>query len=838
MDIISGVVERITYHNAENGWTVLKLKAKGQKNLIPVVAYQSKVFAGATVELQGEWGSHPKYGEQFKAQVVQELKPASASALEKYLGSGLIYGVGPKTAKRIVQYFGDQTLDVFDDEMDRLMEVPGIAQTKLRQIRSSWEEHRSIRNVMLFLQEYGVSTLFAVKIFKQYEHEAIDLVKENPYRLSKDIYGIGFFSADKIALAMGFAADSPQRVQAAVKHCLDSSRDQGHCYLTRMQISEGLKGLIALNDEQLISEQLRLLEQENELAYRDIDDEGENVRCYYAKSLYFDELNTANAVRKLNRRLATDMDRIKRWLNRYNEAQPFPLSSEQYECTASICGFQFSILTGGPGCGKTTATKAIVSLAKAMGKNVLLAAPTGRAAQRMSEVIGLEAKTIHRLLVFDPSNGGFKKGKEDPLETDFLIVDECSMLDISLTASLLDAVPPNAQVLFIGDVDQLPSVGAGNVLKDLIESQTVPCFRLTQIFRQGRESKIITYAHQINQGILPTPPSPVHQPSLWQGGSDCLFIDSEEANQEQARFIRKVREVMKNTLDDSESETIVQEEKGVYKSLNKKENDYFAEHISEEELGQLKQNGGRAYVFNIPEKFLRADIPSLLQTRTEAEALGLVLDKVHPWSSLNYGFTANDMLLRLYGKTIPQKVGSGEIQILTPMTRGSLGTHNINQLIQETYNPHKEGKAFVQLGDRLFRVGDRVIQRKNNYDLEVFNGDIGNICSIDHENDEIAVQFGKEPNSRIVAYRKESLIELELAYAITIHKSQGSEFDYVIIPVATQHFKMLYRNLIYTGLTRAKKMAVFVGSRKALALCVRNVDNRKRQTYLKALLKK
>ncbi|BDD11451.1 hypothetical protein FUAX_38830 (plasmid) [Fulvitalea axinellae] len=838
MEILRGVVERVTFHSPDTGWSVLRVTPQGQAGkVVTVTVHQSKVFAGATVDFEGAWTEHPKYGEQFKAEKVTERKPASASALEKYLGSGLIYGVGPVTAKRIVKHFGDKTLDVFEDNIERLMEVPGIAKTKLDQISGAWNEHRSIRDVMMFLQEYGVSTLFAVKIFKQYEHEAISIVKKNPYRLSYDIYGIGFFSADRIALAMGFAKDSPLRVGAAIKHVLNSSREEGHCYLTRDQILEGVKELIAVDDPDLVLEQLKEQEINDEIRYRDVkeDEAKDPTWCYYAKSLYYDEANTATVIKSLVKPLAIDKKRVENWLERYCATQPFPLSDEQRRSVAGIVANQFSVLTGGPGCGKTTTTKTIVKLAVAMGLQVTLAAPTGRASQRMSEVIGQEARTIHRLLVWDPSNGRFKKNAEDTLDTDFLIVDECSMLDISLSASLLDAVPPKARVLFIGDADQLPSVGAGNVLKDIIASGAVPCFHLTQIFRQGKESEIITYAHEINKGKTPRPESPIHVPNVWSQNVDCLFVDSEEATQEQAGFIRKIRGVMKNVIQDT-GNSFVQEEPGVYKSVIQDEaGDYYTEEISEEEISEIRHRGAKAYIFNVPERFVKADVGELLQSETDAEALRQVIGKVHPWSSLGYGFTATEMIHRLYAKTIPERKGPLEIQILSPMTRGSLGTRNLNTMIQERCNPASDGKPTLNVGDRKFRPGDRVIQRRNNYDLEVFNGDIGKVERVDTEEMRMEVRFtGGE--SRLVEYKKESLIELDLAYGITIHKSQGSEFDVVIIPVATQHFKMLYRNLIYTGLTRARKLAIFVGSRKALSMAVRNIDTSQRQTYLKVLL--
>ncbi len=834
-----GVVERITFHSEETGWSVLRVSPQGRPNeQTTVTVHQGKVFAGATLEFHGVWTNHPKFGEQFKASNVIERKPASASALEKYLGSGLIYGVGPKTAKKIVKHFGEETLEIFEDNIERMTEVPGIAKGKLSKIKESWTEHREIRNVMMFLQEYGVSTLYAVKIFKTYGQKAIEIVSENPYQLSKDIYGIGFFSADRIALSLGFEKDSPKRVEAAVKHVLAASRDEGHCFLTLPQILEAVDKLIAIKDQDLIQSCLVSLEEEKEISVRAIDQHGELVRCFYNKTLFFDEETTASKTLEfIQRTLRVDEQKVWDWLNRFNAQQEFPLSDEQAESVAGVVSQPFSILTGGPGCGKTTTTKAIVRLAQAMGKEVLLAAPTGRAAQRMGEVIGMEAKTIHRLLVFDPVNMGFKKNEEDTLDCDFLIVDECSMLDISLTASLMKAVPKKAQVLFIGDVDQLPSVGAGNVLKDLIESTKVPVYRLTQVFRQAQESKIITFAHNINSGESPKVDSPFHDTKVWEKGIDCLFVDSEEASMEQSQFIRKVSKVMKETAQ-SGGQVFVKKEEGAKVQYQRLDGDDLSlNQVQEEEVEYSRQSIEPSYLFQIPQKFLRADVSSLLQSNSQADALKAIMKNVHPWSSLRYGMTATEMVVHLYTKTIREKLGANrEIQVLSPMTRGSLGTKNLNMLLQAKSNPPSASKPEIRLGDKLFRQGDRVIQRRNNYELEVFNGDIGKILAVDPEEMELLVAFKTKEGVREIAYGREYLNELDLAYAITIHKSQGSEFDVVILPILSQHFTMLYRNLIYTGLTRAKKMALFVGSRKALGLAVRNVDNRARQTYLRELV--
>ena len=498
-----------------------------------------------------------------------------------------------------------------------------------------------------------------------------------------------------------------------------------------------------------------------------------------------------------------------------NQTKHISLSDEQADAAIGIVCQKFSILTGGPGCGKTTATLVIVKLIEAMGLKVLLAAPTGRAAQRMMDVIGKESKTIHRLLGWQ--GGKFKSDEETPLKTDFLIIDECSMLDINLTASLLKAVPKNAQVLFIGDSDQLPSVGAGNVIKDIIASESVPCFRLTKIFRQAQESLIIKYAHQINQGNTPWIKSPFKKPEIWKEKTDCLFLDSDEATKEQISFISRVKRFY--DLKQTELENNISDKSDG--------SDFFEFRVQEPVIPYETE-------ITIPKKFEHVNLEKVYQAETKIEELFSVLKKVHPWSSLHYGFSALDVVRKLYQEWIPKYYGDCEIQILSPMTRGSLGTISLNKVIQETSNPYTEGKRQLKVGERIFRIGDRVIHRRNNYDLGVFNGDIGVIQDIDNVDLTCSVAFC--PDNRLVHYKQNDIMELDLAYAITIHKSQGSEFEVVIIPILTQHFKMLFRNLIYTGITRAKKLAVFVGTRRALAMAVKNQDISKRQTALQELL--
>jgi exodeoxyribonuclease V alpha subunit len=814
-ETIVGIVDRVTFHNPDSGWSVLRVSpfnAPNQQDT--VIVHQTQVFAGATMEFHGSWTVHPKFGRQFKAAKAVERKPATTAALEKYLGSGLIKGVGPKTAQKIVKHFGENTLEVFEGEIERLTEVPGIAQKKLEMITSAWIEHRAIREVMMFLQSHGISTLFAVRIYKEYGDNAIEYVTEDPYRLAGDFYGIGFFSADKVAQSIGLALDSPERITAAIRHVLAASREFGHCYLAQSQIREQVKELIGIDLGDRLEGLLDRMEKDGHLRVREIvAPDGRIERCFYSKSLYYDELYVAEKISVLNQPCKVDGKRVERWVDRFCQIKGISLSYEQAEAVKGIVSNRFSILTGGPGCGKTTTTLVLVKLLEAMKLKVLLAAPTGRAAQRMMDVIGRESKTIHRLLEWQVSK--FNRNSENPLDVDFLIVDECSMLDISLTASLFKAVPNQSQVLFIGDADQLPSVGAGNVLRDLIAAGALPCFRLTKIFRQAQESLIIRYAHQINSGEMPRIDSPFKRPELWTANCDCLFMDSDEATKEQLGFVNKVKNHYQSASHKDADDAEIDEELYHFR-VNEPLVPYETELV-------------------IPEKFRHVNLDKVIEARTGVEELLAVLKKVHPWSSLRYGLTAAEVTRNLYVDWIPKYFGNDmEIQILSPMTRGSLGTVSLNQMIQDAVNPPLPGKAQIQVGERIFRVGDRVIHRRNNYNLGVFNGDIGVIRRIDNEALTCVVSFF--PDQRDVEYQREDIPELDLAYAITIHKSQGSEFGAVIMPVLTQHFKMLFRNLIYTGLTRARKLAVLVGTRKALAMAVTNQDTSQRQTYLKELI--
>jgi len=815
-ETLRGIVSRVTYHNPDNGWSVLRVNPfDNMQEQVTVTVHQTKVFAGATMEFHGAWTVHPQFGRQFRADEAIERKPATTAALEKYLGSGLIKGVGPQTARRIVRHFGNDTLEVFENRISRLREVHGIAARKLAVIEAAWQEHRMVREVMSFLQGHGISTLFAVRIYKKYGERAIEMVLADPYRLANDFYGIGFFSADKVALSIGLATDSRQRLVAAVKHVLAAAREQGHCYLTADQVDVGIRQLLDMDCSDLLDSILEQMQMENHLRTRNlINGDGHPVQCFYSKSLYYEEEEVAARLKSLTGPVQIDQRRAAAWIDRYCQSRGISLSDEQALAVEQIVAQRCSVLTGGPGCGKTTTTLVIVRLLEAMHRTVLLAAPTGRAAQRMGEVIGREAKTIHRLLEWQ--NGGFQRNAENPLQTDFLIVDECSMLDISLTSSLLKAVPDSCQLLLIGDADQLPSVGAGNVLRDIILSGAIPVFRLTKIFRQASESLIIRYAHQINSGEIPAISSPFKSPAAWQDGTDCLFLDADEATREQLEFIVRVKRTFNWQLPELEG-------------LLSTGSSPFEFRTAEAVTSAADQD------FVLPAKFRHVDLEKLRQAAGPVEELKAVLARIHPWSTLHYGLTALDAIVRLYREWIPKyQEEGGEIQILCPMVRGTLGTANVNSVIQRVVNPPRDGCPELQVGERIFRMGDRVIHRRNNYDLGVFNGDIGRIDAIDNEELTCTVCFF--PDNRKVTYQRDDIVELDLAYAITIHKSQGSEFSTVIIPVLNQHFKMLYRNLIYTGLTRARRLAIFVGTRKALAMAIRQQDPLRRQTALGQLL--
>lgn len=733
---VVGIVERIIFNNKDNGYHILNVELPNSDNII-VNAYHPIIHAGLTYEFIGDWSVHPTYGKQMKAKSVFEVPPNTKEGLKAYLSSSFFPGIGPVIAGRIIGHFKDDVIRIFNEDIDKLLLVPGISPKKLEAIKKSWEDNDEINDVMMFLQQFGISTVYAAKIYKHYGKGCVQKIRENPYTLARDVKGIGFKYADKIALEVGVEPDSEARIRACIMHILESGSLDGHCYLLEEQITIKSTELLGVDIRDRVSNILKYMVQDVEIVIFTIEDEP--IR-YYSKKLYYQENACANVVGRLllgNVDAEVDESMI---LKGYRGVE---LSEEQKNGVFGIINKGISILTGGPGTGKSTMTKAVVAALLNLNKSIALAAPTGRASQRMTEVIGMQASTVHRLLGWDPENYGFLHNEKNPLWCDFLIIDESSMLDISLASCILKAVPDGCQVLFIGDVDQLPPVGPGSFFKDLIDSKVVPSYKLTQIFRQGKESEIISYAHKINNGEHPNINSPLTEPSIWKDGTDCMFIDSGLA-----------------------------------------------------EDGKPKSEYAN-------------------------------------WSSLRYGMDVIDMTKNLYIETIKKYHNTTDIQILIPMKISDIGTIRVNDIIQEAVNPKNKNKNQIALKDRVFREGDKVIHTVNNYEIEVFNGDIGWINSIDEVSGTAEIKFG---DNRVVKYKKIDMMELELAYAITIHKSQGSEFDCAIIPIMNQYSRMLYRNLVYTGLTRAKKLAIFVGQRNAFNRAIDNVDPRIRQTSLKELL--
>lgn len=733
---VIGIVDRIIFSNKDNGYHILSVELPNKSDNVVVNVYHPVIHEGLTYEFEGDWTVHNVYGKQMKAKSVFEVPPNTKAGLKAYLASSFFPGIGPVIANRIIAYFKDDVIRVFNEEIDKLLLVPGISPKKLEGIKKSWEENDEINSVMMFLQQFGITTVYAAKIYKHYGKGCVEKIKENPYQLSTDIKGIGFKYADKIALESGIDPESESRIRACIKHILESGSLDGHCYLLESQITIKSTEFLAVDIRDKVSNILKYMVQDSEIMTYQFE---EGPVRFYSKKLYYNENHCANIVGRLliNNINAVTSDAL---LKGYRGVE---LSDEQMAGVYGIITKGVSILTGGPGTGKSTMTKAVVSALRNLGKTIGLAAPTGRASQRMTEVIGMQASTVHRLLGWDPENFGFLHNESNPLPHDFIIIDESSMLDINLASSILRAVSDDCQILFIGDMDQLPPVGPGAFFKDLIESNIVPTFKLTQIFRQGKESEIITYAHGINSGEHPNINSPLTEPDAWKDGTDCMFIDS---------------------------------------GLS--------------EYGKTKKE--------YPE-----------------------------WSSLRYGMDVIGMTKNLYIDTIKKYHKSSDIQILIPMKISDLGTIRVNEIIQEAVNPPANHKYQIKIKDRTFREGDKIIHTVNNYDIEVFNGDIGRIEWIDPTTSTAEIKFGED---RVVKYKKIDMMELELAYAITIHKSQGSEFESVIIPIMNQYSRMLYRNLLYTGLTRAKKLCVFVGQRKAFNKAIDNVDPRTRQTSLKEFL--
>ena len=699
------VVERITYQNPENGYSVLKVKVKGYSDLVTLVGNLLEVPVGSVLLCRGEWKVDKRYGSQFVAATWEETMPATVYGIEKYLGSGLVKGIGPRFARAIVQRFGTETIDIIETDIERLYEVPNIGRKRVAKIRESWEKQKDIKNVMLFLQGYGVSTAYAAKIYREYGKESIEKVRENPYRLADDIWGIGFKTADGIAAKMGYGKEDPRRCRSGILYTLGQLSDEGHVYAGEEQLVKTAGQLLEAGETAIRDTLAGMLQAEDLILDKD---------AIYLPPFYHAECGTSRRLRDLAESTGRSLfdglfDPSSLTAETGIEYDEVQLAAIRQAVTSKVM-----VLTGGPGTGKTTTTQGIIAALKKAGLRVLLAAPTGRAAKRMSEATGMEAKTIHRLLEYNPQDG-YKRNDENPLEGDALIVDECSMIDILLMNNLLKAVPVGMRLVFVGDIDQLPSVGAGNVLRDIIDSQRIPVVRLVRIFRQAQKSRIVMNAHTINQGRFPDT----------SNGRDTDFFFMKEEDPERA------------------AESIVR---------------------------LVKERLPRAY-----------------------------------------------------------RESPDRIQVLTPMQRGVVGAANLNLLLQQALNP--SGPSLGR-GGYTYRQGDRVMQLRNNYAKEVFNGDLGYIREVDTEERTLKVDF----DGKKVEYDVTELDELTLAYATTIHKAQGSEYPIVVMPVLMTHFVMLQRNLIYTGITRAKKICVLLGAAKALAYAVRNVSVLKRNTRLKERL--
>jgi exodeoxyribonuclease V alpha subunit len=714
-DSLSGIVERVTFHNLDNGYCVLRIQAKGHSDLVTLVGNSPQIIAGEFLEAHGEWTQDRVHGPQFSAKEIKTTPPHSAAGIVKYLSSGLVKGIGPSYAKKIVEVFGDKTLDVIDQSPSFLKQVKGIGAKRIELIRSGWQEHKHVHRIMAFLASYGIGTARAVRIYKTYGENAIEQVRTNPYRLSSDIWGIGFRTADDLALELGIPRDSPHRVQAAIRHVLQEASSNGHVGLPEEVVLEMTMSLTQIASE-LLQAGIEELRQIDEI----IRDVVGSETLLYLKRFHQAEVGVAKAILALQKGAhplpLTDADKAVSWVE---STMGIVFAERQRDAVIAAMTQKLLVLTGGPGTGKTTIVKAIIEIFSAKKLRVMLAAPTGRAAKRLAESTGREAKTIHRLLEFDASLGNFRRNKEHPLDVDLLVVDEVSMADISLMNQLLRAIPPWASLVLVGDRDQLPSVGPGSVLNDLIESGTVSVVRLNQIHRQAGSSWIVKAAHAVNHGEMPVSAPP-------GGQGDFYFLEVDDENTVVTRIIEMVRD-------------------------------------------------------RIPARF------------------GL-----HPLH---------------------------DVQVLAPMNKAVVGVQNLNKALQEALNP-KKGTAQVDRYGTTFRPGDKIIQTQNNYQREVFNGDIGQILSIDNIEQVVTVSF----EGRAVDYEFSDLDELQLAYAVSIHKSQGSEYPAVIIPVHTTHWIMMQRNLLYTGITRGKKLVALVGSKKALNRAVNTANTNQRFSLLKGRL--
>ncbi len=713
---LNGVIERITFYNEENGYTVARFVPEGKSYTVTVIGNLMGASVGESLALQGIWTNHPAHGRQFEIKKFTIQLPATIEGIRKYLGSGLIKGIGPVTAKRIVDYFGLDTLDVIENDIARLNQVDGVGGKRIEIIQKGWAEQKQIKEVMMFLSSHGVSTALAVKIYKQYADGALHVLKNEPYRLARDIYGIGFLTADKIARALGMKEDDPARIEAGVEYVLAKFIDDGHVFAERGALVDKAREALGAQDVQVNSAIDRLALQEQVV----IEDD-----AIYLTPFHIAEKNTAKRLLELKQNRGTrlaDFQKVsweKAWAWLITQS-PNHLTDKQQDAVRIALTEKVSILTGGPGTGKTTTVRAIIQLLKAKHKTFKLAAPTGRAAKRLSEATGEQAQTLHRLLEFKPfEHKKFLRDRDNPLDADLIIVDETSMIDLLLMNALLKAVDLTSHVLFVGDPDQLPSVGAGNVLKDMLASQVIPVVALDVIFRQDETSLIVTNAHRINHGEMP----------LFRDDARDFFLFAEEdAEKAAARIVELV-------------------------------------------------------TTRIPKRF----------------GLNGVID----------------------------------VQVLSPMHRGQAGVGELNHVLQTALNPPAPAKRETRHGSRTFRVGDKVLQTRNNYDKQIFNGDLGRVVEIDFEEQSVEIDF----EGARVLYEFSELDELVHAFAMSVHKSQGSEYRAVVLPILTQHYMLLQRNLLYTAVTRAKQLVVIVGSKKAIGMAVRNNKIAQRNTRLAERLK-